>query len=1276
MAAPESALSRRSTIAPISANEREERAQREVRIGLTDRLVSEQRGALVAHLVLLTVAVWLLSGVARPPLLIAWAGAVLIAVFVRVALMTRLKSIHLTPQAATSSVRLSVLGLGLAWGVGIAVITPEVPMRYVTLLLVTEAGLVSGAAWTLTSDLWSFRIFMITMLAPLPIGIMFNATPDSARAREAAVILIVLYMAYMWILGQRSHLSLVATLRAGALLRIREEETSRQNAFLGALFASAPIAMAEVSEDGLIERINPRFVTLFGWAEHEAVGQMLDGLMVPPGERMESVALHHAILQGRPMAKDLRRMTKSGTMIDVLVTAAAVNRSDGSRGIVALYEDVTERRRSEAQVRELSERLAAVLGAATQVSIIATDLDGIITVFNAGAEQMLGYRADEVVEVEPFERILVASEITARSRDVLRETGHQVEGFEVLVEPARRGSYDQREWTYVRKDGKRLTVELVVTPLRDGNGQIAGFLGVATDVTQRNRQAAALREAEAHFRQLLDSSGEGIYGVDGDGRITFFNPEASNLTGYSLKDALGRDAHDLLHHTRPDGTSYAVSDCPISQAFRTGQGIRLEEEVFWKKDGSAFPVALTAFPMRELGGGVSGAVITFADTSERVAARAAIEHAREAAEQTARTRSAFLANMSHEIRTPLNAILGLTELLFDTPLAPEQRHSLELVRGAGETLLTLLNDILDLSKIEADQLRLESIPFDPEHLIESTLALLAIRAREKRLDLITDVQAGVPVSVRGDPTRLRQILTNLVGNAIKFTDRGEVVVGVGKRDPSTDGDVLLHFTVRDTGIGIPADKLEAIFEEFTQADSSTTRRYGGTGLGLAICRRLVRLQGGELRVESEVGKGTEFSFSLRFPVEKATATPALGTPAALIAKILVVDDNETNRRIVREMLQAAGSHVEETGDASTVHRTLLDAVAEKKPYALVILDGQMPEIDGFSLAAELRKDPALTGLRLMLLTSAALPGDGQRCRELGIQGYLPKPASRADLLDAVASVLHGKVDRQVVTRHSMAEARRGIRILLAEDNPVNQQVAATMLRKRGHQVDVVDNGRDAVAAVAKNQYDIVLMDIQMPELDGMEATAEIRKTAKGKHLPIVALTAHALTGDREKYLSAGMNGYLSKPFKPHELFAAAEGWPASTGESVAIREPETQAEVPPAADLERLRRELTEAGAADALGAILDTFLTDAPKRMETLITAVKAGDAVAISKAAHAFKSASATIGAAGLAKMLADIEHRGKAKDVDGLGAIVEAAKKEADRVLEQVTTARPSV
>ena len=1274
MAAPESAA-RRSTIAPLSALERETRARQEVSLALTDRLLSEQVAALVAHLVLLGVCVWLLAGVASTPLLVAWAGCVSLAVVVRGILMHRVKDLGLPPESAVSSVRLSVAMLGIAWGAGIAVIAPDVPLRYVTLLLVTEAGLVSGAAWTLTADLRSFHLILITILGPLPIGILLNTTPESARPRIVAVVLVTLFAAYMWVQGGRGHAALAATLRTGALLRIREEETSRQNAFLGALFASAPIAMAELTPEGFIERVNPRFVKLFGFSESEAIGQPINELVVPPGDRDRGWALQQSVLDGETVAADLRRLTKTGQELSVLASAAAVNRDDGSKGIVVLYEDVSERRRAEARVAELAGRLEAVLGAATQVSIIATDLRGVITVFNSGAEQMLGYAVGEMVGVESFERILVPSEVLARGREVSKETGRTVEGFDVLVEPARRGSYDQREWTYVRKDGKRLTVELVVTALRDGAGAVSGFLGVATDVTQRNRQAAALREAEAHFRQLLDSSGEGIYGVDGSGRCTFFNPEASKLTGYTLKDALGRDSHSLLHHTRADGSPYPVEECPVHAALRSGEGVRVEEDVFWRKDGTSFPVSFTAFPLREMNGAVSGAVITFADTSERVAARQAIQQARLAAEHAAQARSAFLANMSHEIRTPLNAILGLTELLFDTPLAPEQAHSLDLVRSAGETLLTLLNDILDLSKIEAEQLKFETIPFDPGHLIESTLALLAVRAREKRLDLITDVKGGVPVSVRGDPTRLRQILTNLVGNAIKFTEQGEVVVSVSRTEGPDADRAVLDFSVRDTGIGIPPDKIESIFEEFTQADSSTTRRYGGTGLGLAICRRLVRLQGGELRVKSELGRGTEFSFAIAYPVEKATVTPVLGTPAALLARILVVDDNATNRRIVRDMLRAAGAHVDELGEAAKVADTVREALQSKHPYALVILDAQMPDYDGFTLAGTLRQDPALAELRLMLLTSAALPGDGQRCRELGIQGYLPKPASRADLLDAVSSVIRGTADRNVVTRHSMAEARRSLHILLAEDNPVNQQVAATMLRKRGHRVDVVDNGRQAVDAVARGHYDVVLMDIQMPELDGVEATKEIRGTKKGAPLPIIALTAHALTGERERLLASGMTGYLSKPFKPHELFAIAEGWAISDGESVAIREAETPA-VPPAADLQRLQRELTEAGAAEALGPILDTFLADAPGRMQALITAVTSGDTVAVARAAHAFKSAAATIGAAGLAALLVDIEARGKAKQLPELGALVEQARRESDRVLEQVTAARPSV
>ena len=1274
MDVPGDAGPRRSAIAPLSADEREQGAQREVALALADRLLSEQVAAQIAHLVLLGVAVWLLAGAVRTPLLVGWAGAVAVAVGVRGLLMSRVKGLLLPPESAARSVRLSVVMLGLAWGVGVALIAPDVPFRYVTLLMVTEAGLVAGAAWTLTADLWSFRLFLLCTLGPLPFGILANGT---ARPQIVAVTLILLFAAYMWVQGRRAHDALAGTLRTAALLRIREADASRQHSLLASLFAGAPVAMAELDADGVIERINPRFATLFGFPEDQAVGQVLEELLVPHEQRAAVAADRRAVLAGQVISRDLRRRTKDGQTVDVLMSAAPLEREDGSKGLVVLYEDVSERRRSEARVAELAGRLEAVLGAATQVSIIATDLRGVITVFNAGAEQMLGYRAADVVGYEPFERLLLHGEIEARARDIARRGGPRVDGFDVLVESARQGGYDQHEWTYVRKDGKRLTVELVVTAVRDAAGAVTGFLGVAMDVTQRNRAAAALREAEAHFRQLLDSSGEGIYGVDTTGRCTFFNPAATALTGYSQKDALGRDSHQLLHHTRPDGTPYPRDECPVVRALLSGTGVRIDEELYWRQDGTPFPVSLTAFPLREGDGSVSGAVVTFSDTSERVAAREAIQHAREAAERAAQTRSAFLANMSHEIRTPLNAILGLTELLFDTPLQPEQHHSLDLVRGAGETLLTLLNDILDLSKIEADQLAFESIPFDPGRLVESTLALLAVRGRAKRLELITDIAPGVPPSVRGDPTRLRQILTNLIGNAIKFTDRGEVAVTLSRTETPDPERAVLRFGVRDTGIGIPADKLESVFEEFTQADSSTTRRYGGTGLGLAIARRLVRLQGGELRVTSEVGRGTEFSFSLGYPIDRPAETS--GTPATLRARVLVVDDNATNRRIVRDMLQAAGARVDERDQAREVPEVVRAARKAGTPYQLLILDAQMPDYDGFGLARELRQDPDLADLRLLLLTSAAQPGDGQRCRELGIQGYLPKPASRADLLEAVGAVLAGR-GQAVVTRHSLAEARRPLRILLAEDNPVNQQVAATMLRKRGHRVDVANNGREAVQQAARERYDVVLMDVQMPELDGVAATAAIRALPEGRTLPIVALTAHALSGERERCLAAGMTGYLSKPFKPHELFAAAEGAAQGDqpgGPSAAPAAPAADAGGPaPAADLERLRRELTEAGAAEALGPILDTFLLDAPTRLQALLAAVAAGDAAATARAAHAFRSAAATIGAAGLAALLSEMESRAKAGAMPEVREAIPRARGEVDRVLAQIAEARPAV
>ena len=621
-------------------------------------------------------------------------------------------------------------------------------------------------------------------------------------------------------------------------------------------------------------------------------------------------------------------------------------------------------------------------------------------------------------------------------------------------------------------------------------------------------------------------------------------------------------------------------------------------------------------------------------------AEAVMREARDLAERVARARSAFLANMSHEIRTPMNAVLGFVELILDTELSTEQRRALELVRSSSEALLMILNDILDYSKIEAEYLELETIPFDVSKVVHATASLLAVRAREKHLELLAEVSADVPRAVRGDPTRLRQVLMNLIGNAIKFTEQGEVVISVSAA--ATDGTAKLTFAVRDTGIGIAAEHTSSVFKEFTQADSTMTRRYGGTGLGLAISQRLVRLMGGELAVTSEVGRGSEFSFSLTLPVETAPPLRTTGLAALGGRRMLIVDDNQTNRRILREMLAAEGIKVDEVATAAEG----LEALRRVR-YDLAILDVQMPDMDGFQLATAVRADKKLKGTNLLMLTSAGQRGDGERCRELGIRGYLTKPISRSDLLEALGTVLAGSPEEagtpEVVTRHTIAESRATLRVLLAEDNPVNQQVAVAMLVKRGHEVHVSNNGREAVQAVQDRDYDVVLMDIQMPEMDGFEATHAIRALPKGKDLPIIGLTAHALSGERERCLSHGMTDYLAKPFKGHELFALVEG--TAKPKAAAAPPPETLA---PPVDLEGFRMTLREAGAEQALYSIVDTFVRQAPDRLAALAAATATGSGADMAKAAHVFRGASATIGARELAQLLERIETSARAGEI----------------------------
>src|SRR5437667_3379113 len=648
-------------------------------------------------------------------------------------------------------------------------------------------------------------------------------------------------------------------------------------------------------------------------------------------------------------------------------------------------------------------------------------------------------------------------------------------------------------------------------------------------------------------------------------------------------------------------------------------------------------------------------------------AEAVMREARDLAERVARARSAFLANMSHEIRTPMNAVLGFVELILDTELTTEQRRALELVRSSSEALLMILNDILDYSKIEAEHLELESIPFDVSKVVHATASLLAVRAREKHLELLAEVGADVPRVVRGDPTRLRQVLMNLIGNAIKFTEQGEVVVSVSAA--ASDGSTTLRFAVRDTGIGIAPEHIGSVFREFTQADSTTTRRYGGTGLGLAISQRLVQLMGGNLTVNSELGRGSEFAFAVTLPVEGASPTRGIGLAALGGRRMLIVDDNQTNRRILREMLAAEGINVDE---ASTAAEGL--AALRRVRYDIAILDVQMPDMDGFQLATAVRGEKKIARTNLLMLTSAGQRGDGERCRELGIRGYLTKPISCSDLLEALGTVLAGPPEEagtpEVVTRHTIAESRRSLRVLLAEDNPVNQQVAVAMLVKRGHEVHVASNGREALHAVEERDYDVVLMDIQMPEMDGFEATHAIRALPKGKDLQIIGLTAHALLGERERCLSRGMTDYLAKPFKAHELFALVEG----TAEPK--RPPPQPLTTAPPVDLEGFRATLREAGAESALYSMIDTFVRRAPDRLAALAGAVASGTGTEIAKAAHVYRGAAATIGARELAELLERVETTARAGDIEQAQEAFEGLSSIAHDVTDYLRQQQPAL
>ncbi len=823
------------------------------------------------------------------------------------------------------------------------------------------------------------------------------------------------------------------------------------------------------------------------------------------------------------------------------------------------------------------------------------------------------------------------------------------------------------DWVCRRRDGEDFLAEVSLTAIELGGHKV--LLATVTDVTEVRQSEEQLQLRDSALKATVN----GMLITDNRGRIVWVNPSFTKLTGYSAREAVGQSLHLVMSSSQNIETYEQMLAAVLS-----GKSWR-EEITSQRKDGVVYTEEMTVTPVRNSENSVTHFIAVIQDVTKRKQAEEELLRAKEAAEAATKAKSEFLASMSHEIRTPMNGVIGMTGLLLDTELTPEQREYAKIVRNCGNALLTIINDILDFSKIESGKMSIEPTGFNLRQAVEEVTDLLLMDADDKGIELIVRYMPQTPNRVVGDPGRIRQVLTNLVGNAIKFTDNGHVLVTVECVELA-DKRASLRFSVQDTGIGIPTEKIGDLFQRFSQVDASATRRHGGTGLGLAISKQLVELMGGTIHVESHLGAGSTFWFTLRLPVDHKPDTVVSPSHVLKNLRVLVVDDNEVNRRIVEEQLGSCDARISQASSAPEGLQMMREAAAAANPFQIAVVDHQMPRMDGLTFGHEVKADAALRNTVLVMLSSLGQRHLTVELREAGFVACLSKAVYASQLIRTVAeawTTSHGGGGHAATEPKPALPVIRA-RVLVAEDNVANQKVAVRLLEKFGCRVDVAATGAEAVRLLRLLSYDLVFMDCQMPEMNGYEATREIRRQkGPNRKVPIIAMTANAMAGDREDCLAAGMDDYIAKPIEVDQMVEMLQRWARPAAEpdrgkptpppAASSTTPATPPATVPAVDAEAIDRlrGLADGDSLSFLKDILGTFRDDTAQRLATLRTAAAAKHAGGLRQAAHAIKGSSLNVGAFVLAELCQKVEQLAESGSLDAVAGLVAQIEQEFERV-----------